>query len=118
MYTRQAFEHQRARAKQIERRETRLLAVVSVGLGMAQLFGFRWLDTWLERGPRIRLEGAIFVFYMALVGWLIWRLQVRLRAARTACPQCGVRLEGMSERVAAATGRCDACGGQILETDG
>ena len=115
MYTREAFERQRARGKQVESRETRLLAIVSVGLGVAQLIGFRWLETWLARGPRIRIEGAVFLGYIALVGWLIWRMQRRLRAARVTCPQCGVRLEGLSERVAGATGRCDACGGQVFE---
>jgi predicted RNA-binding Zn-ribbon protein involved in translation (DUF1610 family) len=115
MYTREAFERQRASAKQVESHQTRLLAVVSVGLGVAQLIGFRWLETWLERRSRIRIEGAVFLVYMALVGWLIWRMQRRLRAARVTCPQCGVRMEGLSERVAGATGRCDACGGQVLE---
>ena len=115
MYTREAFERQRARAKQVESADTRLLAVVSVGLGVAQLVGFRWLETWLERGPRIRIEGAVFLTYMVLVGWLIWRMLGRLRAARVTCPLCGVRLEGLSERVAGATGRCDACGGQVVE---
>jgi predicted RNA-binding Zn-ribbon protein involved in translation (DUF1610 family) len=115
MYTRQAFERQRALKKQVERHETRLLAVVSVGLGVAQLLLIRWLDTQLPHKPRVAIEGAVFLAYMALVCWLIWRLQVRLRAASVTCPQCGVRLQGMSERVAAATGRCDACGGQVLE---
>jgi hypothetical protein len=115
MYTREAFESQRARGKQVESREMRLLAIVSVGLGVAQLIGFRWLETWLERRPRIRIEGTVFLIYLALVCWLIWRMQGRLRAARVTCPQCGVRLEGLSERVAGATGRCDACGGQVVE---
>jgi ribosomal protein L37AE/L43A len=35
--------------------------------------------------------------------------------ARLACPHCRAALNDMSERVASATGRCDACGGQILD---
>jgi predicted RNA-binding Zn-ribbon protein involved in translation (DUF1610 family) len=49
---------------------------------------------------------------------LLWRLETRRRAVRPKCPRCGVPLDGLSERVASATGRCDACGGQIIEPDG
>ena len=114
MLTRDVFERQRAAARQVERREGRLLAVVGVGLGLAQVAVIRWADAHLERSPRLALEGGIFLAYLALVGVLLWRMQRRLRAARPRCPNCGVVLAGMSERVAAATGRCDACGGQII----
>ena len=92
-----------------------MLAVVSVGLGVAQLVFIRWIETQLEHKPAVAIIGAVFLAYVALVCWLSWRMQRRLRAARLTCPQCGVHLQGLSERVAAATGRCDSCGGQVLE---
>jgi len=114
LYTREEFERRRAAAKGVERREGRILAAVSVGLGLGQLVFIRWADAHFEHGPRVALEGGVFLAYVALVVWLLWRMQRRVRAARPRCPQCGARLEGMSERVAAATGRCDSCGGQVL----
>ena len=115
MYTRQAFERLRADGQSLERHDGRVLAVVSVGLGLAQLLLMRWLDSRLAHARAIAIEGTVVLVYLALIAWLIWRMQRRLRATRITCPQCGVRLEGMSERVVAATGRCDACGGQVLE---
>jgi hypothetical protein len=115
MVTREAFEGQRAAWKRVESREGLLLAVVSVGLGLAQLVPIRWSERHRDRGAEVRLEGGVFLACVALVGWLVWRMQRRLSAARPACPQCKAPLQGMSERVAAATGRCDSCGGQVLE---
>lgn len=96
------------------RREGRVLVLVSVGLGVAQLLFIAWADSHLDRRTAVPLEGALFLVYMALVGWLGWRLQYRLKAARPVCSHCGARLGEMSERIAVATGRCDACGGQIV----
>jgi len=115
MYSRETFDRQRAAGKQVERREGRLLAVVSVGLGVAQLVFIGWTEKRLEHKPAVAIEGAVFLAYMALVGWLFWRMQRRIRATHPTCPQCGVLLQGLSERVAAATGRCDSCGGQVVE---
>ena len=115
MYTRESFERRRTAMKQLETREGLLLAVVSVGIGLGQLVFIRWADRHLERGLQIRIEGGVFLTYLALVGWMIWRMQRRLRSARPSCPQCKVPLQGMSERVAVATGRCDSCGGQVIE---
>ena len=114
MYSRESFERQRAAARQIEGREGRWLAVVSVGLGAAQLLLIRWLESHLERRRAVAIEGVVFLAYLALVVWLMWRMQRRLHAARPTCPHCGVRLGDLSQRVASATGRCDACGGQII----
>jgi predicted RNA-binding Zn-ribbon protein involved in translation (DUF1610 family) len=92
-----------------------VLAAVSVGLGTAQVIFIRWIETRLAHGRAVVFEGVAFAGYLALVGWLLWRMQRRLRAARIRCPHCGVLLRDMSESVAAATGKCDSCGGQILE---
>jgi hypothetical protein len=116
MYTRAAFERQRQAVKEISGREGRLLAIVSVGLGVAQLVFVRWADAHLAKERGTPIAGVAFLVYIALVGWVLWRMQRRTAAVRPRCPQCGRRLEGLSERVAAATGRCDACGGQVIES--
>jgi predicted RNA-binding Zn-ribbon protein involved in translation (DUF1610 family) len=115
MFTRETFERQRAVVRQVERWDGRVLAIVSVGLGAAQLLFLRWADVHLDRSRRIAIAGLAFLAYVGLVCWLLWRLDRRRRAARPKCPQCGVPLQDLSERVAAATGRCDACGGQVIE---
>jgi len=89
--------------------------VASVGLGFAQLFFLRWADAHLERRPKLAIAVPVFLAYLALVGWLLWRLQRDRRAARPKCPSCGAALEELSQRVVSATGRCDACGAQIIE---
>ena len=114
MFTREEFERRRAAVRRIDRREGRLLALVSVGLGVAQLLFLRWADARLPHRSAIGIEGALCIAYLALVGGMLLRMQRRLGAIRPRCPQCGVALKDMSERVAAATGRCDACGGQII----
>jgi predicted RNA-binding Zn-ribbon protein involved in translation (DUF1610 family) len=62
----------------------------------------------------MRIAETVFLIYVATVAWLIWRLDRVSRAVLPHCPQCGVTLSGDSLRIAAATGRCDACGGQVI----
>ena len=114
-YTRESFDGRRGRVKAVLRREGRVLALASVGLGVAQLLFIRWSDLHLSPRVAVPIEAALFLGYLALVGWLIWRMQRRIGAARPVCPQCGVVLDDMAERVAAATGKCDRCGGQVVE---
>jgi predicted RNA-binding Zn-ribbon protein involved in translation (DUF1610 family) len=115
MLTREAFEQHRHAARRVARHDGRALAFSSVGLGLAQLVFLRWADVHLARGPRLIIAGLAFLAYLALVAVLIWRMEKRLRAVRPVCPQCGVTLKDMAERVAAVTGRCEACGGWVLE---
>lgn len=112
--SREEFERRRAAAKRAERREGLLLAAVSVGGGFVQLLFIRWADARLPRPPRVAIEGALFLVYIAGVGALLWRMQRRVRALRPVCPHCRVRMEGLADRVAGATGRCDRCGGQVI----
>ena len=70
MYTREEFESRRTAVKRIEKREGRVLAAVSVGLGLAQLVFIRWADAHLARKSQVPIEGGAFLFYLALVGWL------------------------------------------------
>jgi hypothetical protein len=113
-YTRVEFERLRRSAERVGKREGLTLAAVSVSLGLAQLGAIAWMDRHFERTLRLTLESAIFLGYFALVIWLLVRMQRRIRGARPSCPQCRQPLSELSERVAMATGRCDACGGQIL----
>jgi predicted RNA-binding Zn-ribbon protein involved in translation (DUF1610 family) len=115
MYSRAAFDRQRELVKDVSRREGRLLGPVSVGLGIAQLVFLRLAERRLDHDTVTAIAGVVFLIYVALVGWLIWRMDRRVRAVRPVCPHCGTRLHGLSERVASATGRCDSCGGQVIE---
>jgi hypothetical protein len=114
MYSRATFDRQREIVNQVSRREGRVLGPVSVGLGIAQLVFLRIAEGRLERATVTAIAGVAFLVYLALVVWLIVRMDRRVRAVRPACPQCGKRLHGLSERIASATGRCDACGGQVI----
>lgn len=114
MHSREAFDQLRAAAKRRERKDVRLLALVSVGLGLAQLVFIRWVEAHFTHQMAVAIEGGVFLVYAALVILLLWRLQRHKRAGAPRCPQCGRALQGLSERVAAATGRCDSCGGQVL----
>lgn len=114
-YSRERFELIRTAAKAAERRDSLVLAVISVTLGLAQLGFIKWADANLPRRTAVPWEGGFFLAYAALVGGLIWRMQRRRRAGSPPCPQCGAPLTGMSERVATATGRCDRCGGLVIE---
>lgn len=115
MLTREEFDRRRAALKLVARRESRLLAIFSVGLGVAQLLSLRWAEPQMARDAFVAIAGSLFLAYMVGVGALLWRMTRRVAAARLACPQCRTALNEMSERVASATGRCDTCGGQILD---
>jgi len=115
MYSREAFDRLRAAAKVRERADSRWLALVSIGLGLGQLAFIRWAEASLARQTAVALEGALFLLYAALVLWLLWRLQLHKRIGAPQCPRCGAALQGLSERIATATGRCDRCGAQVLE---
>jgi hypothetical protein len=113
--TREAFERSRAAAGLVERRDGRILAAFSVALAVIQLIFLRWADAQLERGPKLAIALPGFVIYIVVVGVLLWRMERRKRLAGPICPQCGIRLTGLSERVAAATGKCDSCGGVVVD---
>jgi len=99
------------------RRDERLLAIASVGLGLGQIALIRALDATLPHPTAVRVEGTVFAAYLILVLWLLWRLQIGQRAFAMPCPSCDKRLVGLSVRMVLATGRCDRCGGQVLEPD-
>jgi hypothetical protein len=113
-YTREEFLRQRAGIRRVESREGLLLATVSVALGIAQLVFLRWADANLRHKLEISIAGPAFLLYLVIVGILLWRYERKRHDAFPKCPQCGIALTEMSARIAVATGRCDACGGQVL----
>lgn len=114
VYSRESFDARRAAAKRQERRDTNRLALFAVPGGLAQLAFIRWADAHLARGTAVPVEAAVFLVYIGVVIWLIVRLRQRRRDAAPRCPQCAILLVGLPERVAGATGRCEACGGQVI----
>ena len=113
-YTRAEFVRQRAAVRRVEGREGLFLAAVSVLLGLAQIAFLRWADAHLRHKLEISIAGPAFLLYLVLVGVLLWRYERKRHDAFPKCPQCGIALTDMSARIAMATGRCDACGGQVL----
>jgi hypothetical protein len=117
MLTRTAFDEARETARRVAGREGRVLALISVLGGLAQLAFLRWAETYLARGPRLAIAGTAFVIYMLVVVLLLVRMRRRIRQALPVCGSCGARLDDNSLRIAAATGRCDTCGGAIIIED-
>lgn len=114
MYTTDQFRRCREDVAAIERREGRLIAVVAVTLGAAQLWFINWAGTNLGDEVKVRAAYSVFLVYMGIVMALVWRFGRRREAARPRCPQCGAVLKGASERTAFETGKCDQCGGQVI----
>ena len=114
-YTRETFERRRQEFKRAERKAGVWLALFSVGLGLAQIGFIRWADRNLDRSLEVSIAGPVFLAYLAVVGLLLWNLEWRRRRALPRCPVCATSLKEMSQRIAVATGRCDACGGQVIE---
>jgi len=112
--TREAFKRSRAAAGLAARRGGRILAAFSVVVAVIQLIFLRWADAHLERGSKLAIALPVFVVYIIVVGVLLWQMEWRKRSAAPACPQCGISLMGLSERVAAATGKCDSWGGVVV----
>ena len=118
MYTRELLAQQREAAGRVERRDSRLLAIVSVVLGLALLALVRWEHAHIGGTLGASVSATAFLLYLGLLGMLLWRTKRRLRAIRPKCPQCGVTLKGFSERIAVATGRCDSCGARVIVPEG
>ena len=114
MYSRESFDQLRASVRRRERKDGALLALVSVALGFGQLGLLRWLESRFPHRTAVAIGGTVFLLYLGLVLFLLWRLQHHKRVGAPRCPQCGRALQGVAERIAGATGRCDACGGQVV----
>lgn len=116
MPSRDDFRCQQQNVRRIARQEGLVLAVVSVGFGIAQLVFLWWAESNLERAPRIAIALPTFLVYIGLVMVLVLRMKRRILAATPTCPACATPLTNMAEQVASATGKCSNCGGTVFET--
>lgn len=114
MMTRAQLREAAIRRREVDRREGAWLAVIAVGLGIAQLGLLRGLEGRVPRDTAVVVEGVVFLAYVAVVGWRMAVRQRALRAVPLACPGCGQRLDSLSERIAIACGHCDACGARVV----
>jgi hypothetical protein len=64
MLTREEFDRRRSALKLVARRESRALAVFSVGLGVAQLLFLRWAEPLMAHDAVIAMAGSLFLAYM------------------------------------------------------
>ena len=114
MYSLAELAELRASAIARERQDGRLLAAASIGLAAVQLAFMGWAERRFPRDTALALEGGLFIAYMALVLWLLWRRQSHKASGLPRCPHCHQVLEDLSARLAIVTGKCDACGGQVI----
>jgi hypothetical protein len=117
MYSREEFDRLRSASKATEEVDLRWLGTVAVGGGFGQLILIRWADRALPHARAIAIESAVFLVYIAAVILLIWRVQRHKRTSAPKCPRCGAVIEGLSTRIAIASGHCDQCGGRLLTSD-
>lgn len=113
--SRAAFQSAQERAQKVEQTSGTPMALVAVVLGFAQLYLLRWAKDHIPHDQGIGFASIVFLLYLALVGALLARMLRARTAAAPRCPQCGIALRDMSQRVALATGKCDRCGGQVIE---
>lgn len=114
--SRAAFQSAQERAQMVEQTSGTPMALVAVVLGFGQLYLLRWAKDHVPREHAIGFASIVFLLYLALVGALLARMLRARTAAAPSCPQCGVAMRDMSQRVALATGKCDRCGGQVIES--
>jgi len=114
MYTRESFNRQRAKLKSVSSAAGRLTAAVAVTFGIGQLAVIRALNGRIAKDKELTFELALFLAYMVMVGFLVWRMDRAVTAQRICCPQCGKVLKAGAEDIAGATGQCTYCGGQVI----
>lgn len=113
--TRAAFQAAQEKSQKAEQSGGTPLALVSVVLGFGQLYLLRWVSRNFA-ADRVPVVGGIaFVLYIAIVAVMFVRMLRARGAAAPRCPQCGVAMLDLSQRVALATGKCDRCGGRVIE---
>lgn len=115
LYSRESFEAQRARVRQVQKRDGWMLAGSSIVLGGALIYALMWLQPRVSQGIALLAALGGFVVYLLIHGIMMLRTQIRVRAVRPICPHCGVELDAIAERVASDSRQCDACGERIIE---
>lgn len=115
MYSRAEFTARRANAAAIRKSLGGLTATIAVVLGVSQLAFIRLFGDRMARAKVLPLEIALFLAYIVVVGFLVWRMDREVTRARVACPHCKARLTDAQADLAAATGKCAHCGAQVIE---
>ena len=75
MYTRAEFTARRAKAVAIRKSLGGLTATVAVVLGLGQLAFIKLLGGRMVQAKVLPLEIALFLAYVVVVGFLVWRIQ-------------------------------------------
>jgi len=114
MYTRESFQQARAQAAAIGRTLGRFTAIVAVTLGVGQLLFIRAVEGRLAKDKALPFEVALFLAYIVVIGFLVWQLDRQVTSARPRCPQCRQSFKGVSDGVAMTSGKCSACGAQVI----
>lgn len=113
-FTREEFDRWRSTANKIVRRRSIVAAAVSVSLGLISLWFLDWADSFFPESNRKIISLATFIVFIAIVGWLLFRMKRASRDHAIKCPQCGKILQQESQRIASATEKCDHCGGVVI----
>jgi hypothetical protein len=114
-FTREEFDRRRSAANKIMRSRSIVAAAVSVSLGLILLLFLDWANEFFSETSRKIISVATFIVFIAIVGWLLFRMKQAARDYAINCPKCGKALEQESQRIASATGKCDQCGGVVIE---
>jgi hypothetical protein len=119
LYQRDEFERMHRHADALQRRHSWMLALSSIVLAAVLVLSIIALRDQLGLGRTAHLFATLFLFllYLLVLGVMLLALRVRLDRVRAECPNCGVTLNLLGEYVALNTGKCHACGGQVIEQD-
>ena len=115
LYTRAAFEQQRARVRAVQKRDGWVLALSSLILSVGLILLLLWLEPRVSRLVHVTAAIVGCLLVLLTLGVMTLRTRTHVRAIRPNCPHCGIELDAIAERIAAETGECDACGERIIE---
>jgi hypothetical protein len=114
MYTRADLARRIADAANVYKQRSRIMAIVAVAGGLAQLWLHRIVEARYDPATSRSIEIAVFLVYAAVTaGLVVWTNRASVLTPR--CQACGALLKDMSGRMAMTTGKCDQCGAQVVE---
>ncbi|MGE5357221.1 MAG: hypothetical protein ACM3PT_13395 [Deltaproteobacteria bacterium] len=113
-YSREHFNSLRDISKKKVKKVSNMAALVSVTLGLLSLWILNSLDPAMTRSQKTWISLLVFAVFIGIVAWLLYRIRHISKKTALACPHCKKLLFGDAERIAGATGRCQYCGGIII----